>query len=315
MRPVAVTGAAAVLDRALDEALDALPAVIRARALRAERVTQLALAAAGVALERAGHAAGEGAPCPQHGIVLGTAFGCFLTNAAYQRRLATHGVRVASPRLFAATVSNAAAGEVSIAYRLGGPAVTLSAGAAAGLVAIGHAAEQVASGRADVVVAGGMDARGPELERWLADGGLAIGEGPIRDAAAVVVLEPARADGWWARVLGHAHGYAPPGDHGAATVTVRRALDDAGVGPADVAVAVPLGARAAAHALDAVLGAVPVPVTSGRPREAAETFAAGGPLALLDALAGAPASASVLVVQACASGHVAALVAARGENA
>src|SRR4030095_8234517 len=138
------------------------------------------------------------APCeeprPGHGIVLGTAFGCFLTNAAYQRRIATEGVRVASPRLFAATVSNAAAGEIGIAYRLGGPAVTVSAGAAAGLVAIGHAMDLMASGRADLVGTGGTDAAWPSLERWLADAGLTIGEGPIRDAAAIVVLEPARGD-------------------------------------------------------------------------------------------------------------------------
>ena len=87
------------------------------------------------------------------------------------------GTRAASPRLFAATVSNAAAGEVGIGYRLGGPAVTLTAGAAAGLLAIGHAADLIAGGRARVMVAGGMDATGPALERWLADGGLPRGRG------------------------------------------------------------------------------------------------------------------------------------------
>src|SRR4029453_14865848 len=142
----AVTGAAAVPGSELDGALRVLPEAIRTRAVRAERVTQLALAASGLALERAGRAAPDDAPRPGHGIVLGTAFGCFLTNAAYQRRIAMEGVRVASPRLFAATVSNAAAGEIGIAYRLGGPAVTVSAGAAAGLVAIGHAMDLVASG-------------------------------------------------------------------------------------------------------------------------------------------------------------------------
>ena len=313
MTPVAVTGAAAVLDGALAEALEALADAVRARAVRAERVTQLALAAAGGALTRAGHAEAEGAPRPRHGIVLGTAFGCFLTNAAYQRRVAADGVRAASPRLFAATVSNAAAGEVSIGYRLGGPAVTLSAGAAAGLFAIGHAADLVASGRADVMVAGGMDARGPELERWLAAGGLAVGEAPIHDAAVVVVLEPEPVAGRWARVLGHAQGYTPRGDGRGVTAAIRRALDDAGLGPSDVTVVVPVGARVAANAVEAALGAVPSPPS--RPHECAERFAAGGPLALLDALASAPANAVVLVVQVCASGHVAALVAARAEQA
>jgi Beta-ketoacyl synthase, N-terminal domain len=312
MRQVAVTGAAAVLGRELDGVLQALPEPIRARAVRAERVTQLALAASGLALERAGRGTPDDAPCSGHGIVLGTAFGCFLTNAAYQRRIAMEGVRAASPRLFAATVSNAAAGEIGIAYRLGGPAVTVSAGAAAGLVAIGHAMDLVASGRADLVVTGGTDASGPALERWLADGGLTIGEGPIRDAAAIVVLEPARGDRSSPRLLGYAHGFARPGDDAAAIAAVAQALDEAGVAAAEVAVAVPIGAPAAGRALDAALA---VSAPSSRANDQGETFAAGGPLALLDALASAPASATVLVVQACASGHVAAVVAVRGDAA
>src|SRR5262245_61877144 len=144
----------------------------------------------------------DGDPRPRLGIVLGTTFGCFLTNAAYQRRFAEGGPSAASPRLFAATVSNAAAGELSIAYRLGGPAVTLTAGGVAGLVAIGHAADLRASGQADALVAGGMDAADVALERFVADGGLAAAT-PIGEGAAVLVLERgdvARARG--ARPLG-----------------------------------------------------------------------------------------------------------------
>jgi 3-oxoacyl-[acyl-carrier-protein] synthase II len=204
MSGVAITAAATVTGEALAAALDALPEPVRARALRAERVTQLALAAAGRALAEGNHAGTDGEARPGFGIVLGTAFGCFLTNAAYQRRVAADGARAASPRLFAATVSNAAAGEVSIAYRLGGPAVTLTGGGAAGLCAIGYAADLVASGRAEVMVAGGMDACGPALERWLADGGLATGEAFLREAAAVVVLESAPGSRTLALVLGHA---------------------------------------------------------------------------------------------------------------
>ena len=127
---VAITGAGAVTSR--DVALAVLPEAVRARATRAERVTQLVLLAAGRALVAAGLEATDGAPRPRLGVVLGTAFGCFLTNAAFERRLLEGGPTAASPRLFAATVSNAAAGELAIAYRLGGPSVTLSAGAASG---------------------------------------------------------------------------------------------------------------------------------------------------------------------------------------
>ena len=138
--------------------LDALPEAVRARAARAERVSQLALAAADAALLDAGLHLVDGEPRAGIGVVHGTAFGCFLTNAAYQHRIATGGPAAASPRLFAATVSNAAAGEIGVAYRLGGPAVTLTAGAAAGLTALGHAADLLRAGQAGALVAGGADA-------------------------------------------------------------------------------------------------------------------------------------------------------------
>ena len=186
MTDVVVTGFGAV--RA--PSLDALPEPVRARASRAERVTQLAFSAAGPALAMAGLAVTEGDPRTRLGIVLGTTFGCFLTNAAYQRRFAEGGQSAASPRLFAATVSNAAAGELSIAYRLGGPAITLTAGGVAGLVALAHAADLLDGGQADALLAGGMDAADVALERWIAAGGLAA-TAPIGEGAALLVLERA----------------------------------------------------------------------------------------------------------------------------
>lgn len=183
---VVVTGFGAV--RA--PSLDALPEAVRARAARAERVTQLAFSAVAPALAMAGLAASDGDPRPWIGLVLGTAFGCFLTNAAYQRRFAAGGPPAASPRLFAATVSNAAAGELAIAYRLGGPAITLTAGGVAGLAAVGHGVDLIRSGHAKVLVAGGMDAVDESLERWIGAGGLPSGTA-IAEGAAVVVLEDA----------------------------------------------------------------------------------------------------------------------------
>jgi len=183
---VVVTGFAAV--RA--PSLDGLPEPVRARASRTERVTQLAFSAVGPALSMAGLATTDGDPRPHLGIVLGTAFGCFSTNAAYQRRFAEGGPSAASPRLFAATVSNAAAGELSIAYRLGGPAITLTAGAVAGLVAIGHAVDLLHAGHADALLAGGMDAADAALERFVAAGGLSAAS-PIGEGAAILVLERA----------------------------------------------------------------------------------------------------------------------------
>ena len=184
MTPIAITGAgAAPADVALAEP-------VRARAARAERVTQLVLTAAGAALAAAGLATVDGPPHARRGIVLGTAFGCFLTNVAFQRGVAARGPAGASPRLFAATVSNAAAGEAAIAFRLGGPAVTLTAGAAAGSVALGHAIDLLRRERADALVAAAIDAVDASLADWLPPGAPVAEPNPLRLHACAAQHEP-----------------------------------------------------------------------------------------------------------------------------
>ncbi len=316
---VAITGAGALTGR--DFSFDGLPEAVQTRAVRAERVTQLVLAAAGKALAAAGLDAADGVPRPRLGIVLGTAFGCFLTNAAYERRLLEGGPAAASPRLFAATVSNAAAGELAIAYRLGGPLVALSAGAASGLVALGHATDLVSSGRADALVAGGADALGDDLCGWLAAGGLDTGRPPA-EAAAVFVLERgdlARGRAVLGTIEGVAAGFEPDlagpraGDGLAAVVAT--ALEAAGRAASEVRVVVSAAPPGLADLEARALAGVASP-TVLHPKDAlGETFGAAGPLGLLAALAAAPPGAAVLVLDVCASGHVAALVARAGEGA
>lgn len=318
---LAITGTGSTTASGLAAALEALPAAVRARAGRVEAVAQLALAAAGAALAEAGLAVLEGPPRPDVGVVLGTGFGCFLTNAAYQRRLASGGSTAASPRLFAATVSNAAAGEVGIAWRLGGPAVTLSAGAASGLAALGHAVAILRAGSARALVAGGMDAVDDAVTTWLDDGGMPDVGSP-RAAAGVLVLESmddARARG--AAVLGTVDGAASGfvGDAPDGLVAaIGRALAGATVEPGAVALVVsgagPTQATLEQAALRMAFGDTPPPISA--PKQAlGETFGAAGPLGLLAALSEAPAGAPVLVVDCCPSGHVAALVARRGDVA
>jgi 3-oxoacyl-[acyl-carrier-protein] synthase II len=321
---VAISGAGTVEPGdgdARDVPLDRLPDAVHGRALRAERMTQLALAAAGPALATARLATCDGPPRPRLGIVLGTAFGCFLTNAEYQRRFAEGGPAAASPRLFAATVSNAAAGELAIAYRLGGPSITVSAGAASGLVALGHATDLIRGGRADALVAGGVDALGPAVLDWIRDGGLEPGR-PAREGAAVLILEPpaaARARGCavLGTIAGHAAGFEPrDGETLGLAAAVAQALRDGGVAPAEIALhasgAAPARAEAEARAVQVALGGrAPRPLA---PKAAfGETFGAAGPLALLAALAAAPRGAAVLVTEVCPSGHVAALIAHAGD--
>jgi hypothetical protein len=73
-------------------------------------------------------------------------------------------------------------------------------------------------------------------------------------------------------------------------------------------------ARLEERALAAALDGVRAPRVA--PKDAfGETLGAAGPLGLLVALAEAPPGAAVVVLDVCASGHVAALVARRGSPA
>ncbi len=342
--PIAVTGTSALTPLGADAALwecyrrsdptrgraqevafppVGLPAALVERMARVERTSALALASGAAALASAGL---EGTEMRRErvGVVIGTAFGCFLTNAAYQRRLADGGPAAASPRLFAATVSNAAAGEMAIALRLGGPGVTLTAGGAAGLVALGHGADLLGAAGADALVAGGVDAVGEPLVAWLADAGFDTGRPPT-EAAAMLVLEPlavARRRGAAVRavILGHASGFEPElsvaeaGDGLAATIAM--ACARGGVTPDVLELVVcgapPMLAALERRALGAVLGEYHGARVTAPKDILGETFGAAGPLGLLLALEEASPGAVVLVLDVCPSGHVAALVARVG---
>lgn len=303
--------------------LDELPEPSRGRAARAERMTQLLLAAAIPALADAGVLVLDGPARPPLGAVVGTALGCFLTNAAFQRRLAESGAGGASPRLFAATVSNAAAGELAIAARLGGPSITVTAGAAAGLVALAEAADLVRGGQAETLVAAGVDAHGAAVAAFVADGGLRV-VGPLGEAAGALVVETAagarrRGARVHGRLVGWAVGFEPDaraGDTGAPTgvalaETIGQALAQADLAPGRLARVVASGGDAGA--VRRALGDVAPPVDPVR-AALGETLAAHGPLAVQHALATAAAGDAVLVVDVCPSGHLAAVVVFAGEG-
>ena len=290
-----------------------LPDGVRSRMARTERVTQLMARAVGRALAAADRLAFDDPPPRDVGIVVGTAFGCFLSNASHQQRVREAGPASASPRVFAATVSNAAAGEIGIAYRLGGPAVTLIAGAASGLTALTHATALLAEERCAALVAGGGDALGPPLMRWLTEAGMETH--PPSEAAAFVVLETAataarRGARALATVLGGGVGF----DDLAAPVAT--ALAQAGVRAVDLRVVV-RGAPPPLRQAEARLIASLVDDTDAQvlpvKNHLGESFGAAGVLGLLVALPALAPGEHALLLDACGTGHVAALV-VRREN-
>ncbi len=286
--------------------LQAVAADKRARVGRLDRLCRLFLSAAYLAVESAGLEFAE-AEADRVGLSFGTGLGCLLTNAEYNQKLVEHGPSAASPRLFAYTVSSAAAGEVSIALGIKGANVTSHAGLAAGLQAIGYGFDLIRMGKADVVLAGGADALGEALVRGLGDMGLLrtrAGALPFADrvpgvypaeGAAVVVLERhdralRRGARCWARIDGYAAGFEPTLTHHARQCTgivetMRRALASSGRGPGDVdliltsahATAVDDTERAALRAIFAGAGA---PVILAPKTAWGETFGADGALSV-----------------------------------
>ena len=203
-----------------DIPLAAVPAAARARIGRADRLCRLFLAAAAQAVDDA-RLALPFAAAERVGLSFGSGLGCLLSNAEFYEKVVAQGAAAASPRVFAYTVSSAAAGEVSIAFGIHGPNVTSHLGLAAGAGAIGYAADLIRLGKADVMLAGGADANGAALAAGLRDMRLlkdARQARPFVDAvpgvwpsegAAVLVLErAAHAAARGAHVLGRVGGYA-----------------------------------------------------------------------------------------------------------
>ncbi len=236
-------------------ATTAMPADQRIRSDRLDRLCRFFLAASYLAADAAGlrivpHEADRCA------ISFGTALGCLLTDVEYNEKVVTHGPAAASPRLFAYTVSSAAAGEVSIALGVKGPNITTHMGFAAGLGAVGYGYDLIQTGKADVVLAGGADVVGPALLDGLRAMGLLKQRNqarPFRDAvpgvfpgeaAVVMVLERharaiERGAPHWGCIAGYAAGFEPtmtrrnPQPAGV-TSTLKRTFALSGCQPSDL---------------------------------------------------------------------------------
>jgi 3-oxoacyl-[acyl-carrier-protein] synthase II len=261
---------------------------------RADRFTQLALAACQEALADAGWSTGEdgdrggvgGHPyAPERiGCVLGTGIGGIGTLVDGQDTLRERGGQYVSPLSVPLMMSNAGAGALSMAHGLRGPSFAVSSACASGAHAIGTALRMLQTGEADAVVAGGSEAGLTPLARAAFSAldalskegisrpfdarrdGFVMGEG-----AAVLVLERAgAAQAHGARVLGVIRGYgassdahhltAPRDDGAGQAAAMTAALTDAGVGPEQIdyvnahGTSTPLNDRAETAAIKLALG-------------------------------------------------------------
>jgi 3-oxoacyl-[acyl-carrier-protein] synthase II len=255
----------------------------RRQARRADRFTQLAMAAAGEAIGQAGldRAAYDRA---EVGCVMGTGIGGLATIESEHDTLREKGQGAVSPLCVPQMMANAAAGALAIEHGLRGQCFGTVSACAAGAHAIGAGARMVQHGDAIACVAGGSEAAITQLAvAAFAEMGATSESGISRpfdrrrdgfvmgEGAGVMVLEDAEAaELRGAPILGYLTGYgatadahhltAPePSGEGAARA-IGKALADAGIEPGDLAyvnahgTSTPLNDRSETEALKAALG-------------------------------------------------------------
>jgi 3-oxoacyl-[acyl-carrier-protein] synthase II len=260
-------------------------------ARRADRVEQLALAAASEAFAQAGTLNVDPS---RFGTIFATGIGGLHTLEEQVIIRVEKGERRVSPFLVPMMMANASGAAISMKYGLQGPNETICTACAAGTHAIGYAARLIAWGRCDAVATGGsesaatltslagfgnmtaLSSTGASKPFDTTRDGFVMGEG-----AAVFVLERydlavARGATILGEILGSAsnadahHITAPaPGGTGA-IACMNLALDDAGISASDVKLvnahgtSTPLNDAAEAAAMTHVFGARGVAVTSGK---------------------------------------------------
>ncbi len=219
-----------------------------------DRTTQMAMHAAGEAVESAGLEIDD-ALAHQSGVVIGTALNGMETVDDSYRAVFQEGKSRVHPFVVPRLMSSAGASQISMRFGLKGPAYTVSTACSSSNHAIGQAFHMVRSGVLEVAVAGGAEApltfgvmKAWEGLRVLARdacrpfsrdrSGMVQGEG-----AAIVVLESlARAQARGAVILGEIAGFGMTADAGdivqpsvdGAARAIRAALADARMAADDV---------------------------------------------------------------------------------
>lgn len=126
-------------------------------ARRADRYTQLAMAASKLAMADAGLEGAPGNP-ERFGVVIGSGIGGLQSLADQHAVLMTKGPSRISPFMIPMMISNMASGLVSMEYGLQGPNYAPVSACATSAHAIGEAWRMIREGDADIFLAGGSEA-------------------------------------------------------------------------------------------------------------------------------------------------------------
>lgn len=286
-------------------------------ARRADRFTQLCVAAAQEALSQAGFEDGPTIDPERVGCIIATGVGGIATIEGGQDVLREKGAGSVSPALVPMMMPNAGAGTLALRYGLRGPSHSIASACAAGADAIGAAARLIRTGEADAVVTGGAEAGLTPLAQAafgnmgaLSPSGISRPFDARRDGfvmgegAGVLVLEDSesaaqRGHPALGEVLGFGAGSdahhitAPQPEGTGAARAIEKALADAGIEPDDVdyvnahGTSTPLNDRAETMALERAFGeaAKRTPVSSTKSVTGHLLGAAGAVEAILTLLA------------------------------
>ncbi len=244
------------------------------------------------------------------GVVLGTGWGSLRTVVDFEWESCTMAARLVDPLLFAETVSNVPAGQISIIFGWSAFNLTVSSGHASGLGAIREGLDLLRDDRAAIAVAGGADEINRPALTVLAGDGMVAGESPSLPFAAasrgltggegaclfsLESLRHARARGAvpLARIEAAVGRFVPPtsdreaAGHTAVAELLRGLLDQAGLRPGDIQLVVASASGTApgdlqeAAAIHDVFGDAPdVPCVLAPKAILGETWGASGPLAV-----------------------------------
>ncbi len=221
-----------------------------------------ALACSAMALENAGLGIDAG-NAPRVGVIIGSGIGGLATMEKAKEILIGQGPKRLSPFMIPAVLANLAAGQVSIRFGAKGPISCTVTACSSGANAIGDSFRLIAGGYADAMITGGAEAavcpltvagfnamralstRNNEPERASRPfdkdrDGFVIGEG-----CGILILEELsfalrRGARIYAELAGFGvtsdafHIAAPPPGHEGAARCMQLALQDAGLGPADI---------------------------------------------------------------------------------
>jgi len=233
------------------------------QARRTDRFCQVAMVAADQAVADAGLTFVDNESNPHAGIIIGTGMGGVLTLLDNYETLIERGPKRVSALMVPMVMPNAAAGEIAIRHGLHGMSISVASACATGTNAIGEGAERIRHGDAEIMICGGAEAvvhplsiaalsnmgavscRNDEPERasrpFDADrDGFLVGEG-----AGVLILESLEhAQRRGARINAEVIGYgascdafhitAPDEEGTGAALSMRNALDDAGLAPEEI---------------------------------------------------------------------------------